>query len=77
MDNMHGDPMDLSPPTTAMGPPLHSSPEMEHQGGSNGPYSELATNHNGPGVNGLSAAVATSSQQHKVVQTAFIHKLYK
>lgn len=70
--------MDLSPSaTTAMGPP-NSSPEMEHTGGPvNGTYGELSHGHNGSVANGLSAAAATSSQQPKVVQTAFIHKLYK
>ena len=77
MDHMQGDPMDLTPPTTAMGPPVHSSPEMEHQGGANGTYGDPGSGHGGPTANGLSAAAATSSQQHKVVQTAFIHKLYK
>ena len=77
IDNMHGDPMELTPPASAMGPPVHSSPEMDHQGGANGTYGDGMHGHNGPIANGLSAAAATSSQQHKVVQTAFIHKLYK
>ena len=76
-ENIHGDPMELTPPTSAMGPPVHSSPEMDHQGGPNGTYGDGSHGHNGPAANGLSAAAATSSQQHKVVQTAFIHKLYK
>lgn len=69
--------MDLSPrAATAMGPP-NSSPEMDHTGGPvNGTYGEMSHGHNGPVTNGLSAAAATSSQQPKVVQTAFIHKLY-
>lgn len=72
----HGEPMDITPPASvAMGPPIHSSPEMDHNGGmTNGTYSDTIHNPNG---NGLSAAAATSSQQPKVVQTAFIHKLYK
>lgn len=67
--------MDLTPPAAPpMGPP-HSSPEMDHLGGPvNGAYGDVS--HNGPAANGLSAAAATSSQQPKVVQTAFIHKLY-
>ncbi|KAI4118527.1 MAG: hypothetical protein LQ345_001461 [Seirophora villosa] len=67
--------MDLTPPAAPpMGPP-NSSPEMDHNGGLvNGTYGEGS--HNGPAANGLSAAAAASSQQPKVVQTAFIHKLY-
>lgn len=77
-ERLLGDAMDLTPPTSAtMGPPMHSSPEMEHIGGVNGAIGEAAHGQNGPGANGPSAAAATSSQQPKVVQTAFIHKLYK
>ncbi|KAL8723772.1 MAG: hypothetical protein Q9225_000067 [Loekoesia sp. 1 TL-2023] len=73
----HEDPMDLTPPAVAaMGPP-NSSPEMDHTGGPvNGAYTEVSHGHNEAIVNGVSAAAATSSQQPKVVQTAFIHKLY-
>lgn len=78
MDPTHGDRMDLTPPTSAtMGPPVHSSPEMDHPGSANGTFGEATHAQNGPAANGLSAAAATSSQQPKVVQTAFIHKLYK
>lgn len=71
--------MDITPPSSvAMGPPVHSSPEMDHpRGMSNGTYADSIHSQNGPMGNGLSAAAATSSQQPKVVQTAFIHKLYK
>ncbi len=74
-----GDPMDVTPPASAMGPPGHgtSSPELDHSAGQNGTYENASHIHNGPIANGLSAAAATSSQQPKVVQTAFIHKLYK
>ncbi|KAL8737415.1 MAG: hypothetical protein Q9181_001694 [Wetmoreana brouardii] len=73
----HGEPMDLTPPASApMGPP-NSDPEMDHTGGHvNGMYGETPQGHGGPVANGLSAAAATSTQQPKVVQTAFIHKLY-
>ncbi|KAL8680697.1 MAG: hypothetical protein Q9186_003138 [Xanthomendoza sp. 1 TL-2023] len=76
-ENVRGEPMEITPPaSTTMGPP-NSSPEMDHAGGPvNGVYSEASHGHGGPGTNGLSAAAATSSQQPKVVQTAFIHKLY-
>lgn len=73
-----GDPMELTPSPGSMGPPGHSSPEVETtHASSNGPNLESAPTANGSGVNGVSAAAATSSQQPKVVQTAFIHKLYK
>ena len=77
-ETLRGEPMDLTPPaSTSMGPP-NSSPEMDQTGGPvNGMYGDGLHAHGGPGVNGLSAAAATSSQQPKVVQTAFIHKLYK
>ncbi|KAL9597333.1 MAG: hypothetical protein Q9219_005199 [cf. Caloplaca sp. 3 TL-2023] len=72
----HEDPMDLTPPSAAMGPP-NSSPEMDPtSNATNGTYGEALHGYNGPISNGLSAAAATSSQQPKVVQTAFIHKLY-
>ncbi|CAD6574888.1 MAG: hypothetical protein ASARMPRED_006964 [Alectoria sarmentosa] len=60
-----------------MGPPGHSSPEMETAGPlSNGNYGEASHMQNGTSGNAMSAAAATSSQQPKVIQTAFIHKLY-
>lgn len=73
-----GDPMDVTLPTPAMmAPPAHSSPDMD-QGGSatiNG-HGEVHSNNmlSGPG---LGASAAAAAQQPKVVQTAFIHKLYK
>ena len=71
--------MDVTPtPSVAMGPPGHSSPEMDTTGSlGNGNYGEATHIQNGAAGNGMSAAAATSSQQPKVVQTAFIHKLYK
>lgn len=75
----HSDTMDVtSPASTLMGPPVNSSPEMDHDGGQNGTsQGESATTTNGVTGNNISAAAAASSQQPKVVQTAFIHKLYK
>ena len=78
VESVLGDPMDMTPPAAAsMGPPVHSSPEMDQGGSVNGNFGEAAHGQGGPVANGLSAAAATSSQQPKVVQTAFIHKLYK
>ena len=74
-DTASQDAMDVTPPPPSMGPPVHSSPEAEQTPQPNGgPFHE--SSHHGNAVNGLSAAAATSSQQPKVVQTAFIHKLY-
>ena len=81
--DLHGqsdaDTMDITLSTTvSMGPPGHSSPDLDpHQGMSNGNATE--GHHGAPNgiAGGLSAAAATSSQQPKVVQTAFIHKLYR
>lgn len=81
----HGsEPMDVSQPKTgAMAPPALSSPTTERPG---------ENTHGGPGdqqhgqnsqqytpVNGGGQPVgaAAAAQQPKVVQTAFIHKLYK
>lgn len=69
------DPMDVAPaaPVATMGPPLLSSPVAERQttNGSSEPTITL----NGSSAPAVGAAAA--AQQPKVVQTAFIHKLYK
>jgi hypothetical protein len=73
-----GDPMDVTSPTTvAMGPPGRTSPPTE----ANGVHEHLVVEeHNQPpstaAPNNTSTA-QTTGQQPKVVQTAFIHKLYK
>lgn len=69
--------MEVSSSSTIMGPPVHSSPELEHSMGMNNVYMDGTHAPNGPITNGVSAAAATSSQQPKIIQTAFIHKLYK
>ena len=73
-----GDPMDVTPPGTAMmGPPSRTSPDNEANGihdhmiGGDQPSSGSLA---GPSA---AAAAAAGGSGPKVVQTAFIHKLYK
>ena len=78
VDPNHAEPMDMTPSPGSMAPPAQSSPEVENiVGAGNGPYIDAPPSSTGHTPNGVSAAAATSSQQPKVVQTAFIHKLYK
>ena len=76
---VNGEPMDVTPiMSRSMGPPMHSSPEVDpHALMGNGESSDSSHNQPTAAPGGLSAAAATSSQQPKVVQTAFIHKLYR
>lgn len=73
-----GDPMDVTTPTAAMGPPTRTSEDSEpngindHMGAGDQPSSGSLAG--GPNA---AAAAAAGAQQPKVVQTAFIHKLYK
>ncbi|KAF2814074.1 HSF-type DNA-binding domain-containing protein [Mytilinidion resinicola] len=62
--------MDVTPSMPTMGPPILSSP-VGDRNGTNGDV-ESATNGNASTAIGAAAA----AQQPKVVQTAFIHKLY-
>lgn len=64
--------MDItSPSSTSMGPPLNSSPEIEQGGNVNG------NGENNGGIHmGAGAAAIAAAHGPKVVQTAFIHKLY-
>ncbi len=78
----NGDRMDISPSTAAaMGPPSLSSPDAEPVGRSTsvgaGATEMGNSNHTGVGGGLGAAAAAAAAQQPKVVQTAFIHKLYK
>lgn len=74
-----GDPMEVTTPTTtAMGPPTRTSEEIDANGinehVSAGDQPSTASLTAGPNA---AAAAAAGAQQPKVVQTAFIHKLYK
>jgi hypothetical protein len=69
-----GDPMDMSRSSAAPGNPPTSSPEGDHAGdASHSGQGELQI----PNTNGTSMPAGAASTQPKIVQTAFIHKLYK
>jgi hypothetical protein len=73
--------MDVTPTVTAtMGPPVHSSPDIDQGNATtnagSGSAESVNMNNSNSGF-GLGAAAAAATQQPKVVQTAFIHKLYK
>lgn len=73
-----GDPMEVTPPSTAMmGPPSRTSPENEANGGHD--HMGMGDQPSSGSLAGPNAAAAAQAgaQQPKVVQTAFIHKLYK
>lgn len=80
--------MDTTPPTstststststaTATAPPAQSSPEGDQAGPSNTNGSTDAGNSNSSSAPSQTIGAAATAQQPKVVQTAFIHKLYK
>jgi hypothetical protein len=68
--------MDITPPSSvaAGGIAIHSSPDSDRTGAINTNGAEVGTTSN-PQNSAVGAAAA--AQQPKVVQTAFIHKLYK
>lgn len=70
-----GDPMEVSQPQVSpMGPPTSSPTAGERAGEQQQAHSET------PSTNGGSqpaVGAAAAAQQPKIVQTAFIHKLYK
>lgn len=72
------DPMDITPTSSAMGPPNERNAtvsfQLQSQREGNGD-SENTSPPNGNTAPAVGAAAA--AQQPKVVQTAFIHKLYK
>jgi hypothetical protein len=70
--------MDVTSPTMAtMGPPSRTSPDNEANGTHEQPAAEDQSHINNIVVPNAAAAAQAGSQQPKVVQTAFIHKLYK
>ncbi|PYH34982.1 HSF-type DNA-binding domain protein [Aspergillus neoniger CBS 115656] len=74
-----GDPMEVTPPASGAAPPIHSSPDSDRAGASNTTATNGSTepsnvNHHAAPTQAIGAAAA--AQQPKVVQTAFIHKLY-
>jgi len=82
-ESPHGEAMDLtSPPNTAVLPPVNGSPELDQRSSNtNGTPDHTAGAGSGTAAgntsssNGAAAAVAPPPQP-KIVQTAFIHKLY-
>ncbi|KAH0542196.1 hypothetical protein FGG08_003417 [Glutinoglossum americanum] len=79
-ESPQGDPMDVTPTVTAtMGPPVHNSPDIDQgnatTNATSGSAEPVNMNNSSSGF-GLGAAAAAATQQPKVVQTAFIHKLY-
>lgn len=82
------DRMDITPSSTsAMGPPSLTAPSTDrqhltptHQTHAQSQLANGDSDHNAQSSNGTSApavGAAAAAQQPKVVQTAFIHKLYK
>lgn len=62
------DPMDLAPTApSAMGPPALNGADLNGDAGTTSPNGSLAP----------TVGAAAAAQQPKVIQTAFIHKLYK
>lgn len=81
-ETANGDPMDTTASALAtMGPPTLSSPEVEQIGGvvsgATGAGEPMNSGQPGPGAALGAAAAVAAAAQPKVVQTAFIHKLYK
>lgn len=67
--------MEITPSSPAtVGGPVHSSPDADRTGPPNTNGSEVGTPNNPPNP---AVGAAAAAQQPKVVQTAFIHKLYK
>ena len=72
-----GDPMDTSHnQTSPMGPPALSSPNGDQAGERTPPGNDQQHQSTNGGLN-QPVGAAAAAQQPKIVQTAFIHKLYK
>lgn len=72
-DPSHSDPMDITLPTTAVtAPPPPSNADGDSVGHNANGSSEGTT-----AAHGQTIGAAAAAQQPKVVQTAFIHKLYR
>lgn len=76
-----GDSMEVTPPastTTGPAPPAHSSPDSDRAGANtaNSNGSVETGNMNNTSMANQAIGAAAAAQQPKVVQTAFIHKLY-
>jgi len=72
--------MDITPSTIpTMGPPMLNSPVGDRAIGGQDQHTNGDSEGKNSNVNGSSTPVgaAAAAQQPKVVQTAFIHKLYK
>ncbi|KAJ5090450.1 hypothetical protein N7532_009134 [Penicillium argentinense] len=70
----HHSAMEITPPSPAtVGAPVHSSPDADRTGAVNTNGSDVGTPNNPPNP---AVGAAAAAQQPKVVQTAFIHKLY-
>jgi hypothetical protein len=77
-----GDAMEVTPPASAStgpAPPAHSSPDSDRAGANitNSNGSVETGNMNNTSMPNQAIGAAAAAQQPKVVQTAFIHKLYK
>lgn len=67
-------PMDTTSPSSKMGPPSRGTPEDNEAPGTRDTSGEIGSN---TSSNAVSSTQAGLGQAPKVVQTAFIHKLYK
>ncbi|KAJ9299290.1 hypothetical protein DTO271G3_2912 [Paecilomyces variotii] len=74
-DHSPGDPMEVTTPTSGAGQ-ARSSPENGEHGGMNNTNGSSETGNSNSAAPNQTIGAAAAAQQPKVVQTAFIHKLY-